>query len=225
MLKRIMFSIVLVVLLVGVENLVAQEQSSPKQGPEHGQIRRSQNAQAEQLHRQRTAREVGRGPAMASDDATQPFRHEQNKSGRPQFGRWFDKLARAYRANDNEKMGQLIRKMHRLRQRRQQTKAEGEYREDVRSGAGMGRRCIDTDMPRRGTGKWDRGFRRRGVDWLDSGILRPPFGDKPGPDMPPRVMDRRGRDFQRRGMGGRGWDIPEPEAPEPGLKRPGRWID
>jgi len=218
-----------VVLLVGVENLVAQEQGSPKPRPEQRQVRQGrqrQNAQAKQLHRQRAAREAGRGPAWATDDAMQPFRHRQNQADGPQFGRWFDKLAKAYREDDNEKVGQLIRKMHRLRQRRQQTQAQGQYREDYRSRAGMGKGRPDTDMPRRGTGIRGRGFQRQGVNRPDPGMLRTPFRrGTPGPDTPPEGMEGRGRGFQRRGGARSGWDLPEPEAPEPGPRRPGRGIN
>lgn len=226
MLKRIVLSIIVVVLLIGVVNLIAQEQSSPKPRPEQGQVRQGrqrQNAQAEQLHRQRGAGEAGRGPAWATDDATQPSYHRQNRAGGPQFGRWFDKLAKAYRENDNEKVGQLIRKMHRLRQRRQQTQAQGQYTEDYRSRAGMGKGRPDTDMPRRGTGIRGRGFHRQGVDRPDPGMLRPPFRrGTPDQDTPPKGMEGRGRGFQRRGRTRGGWDLPEPEARP---RRPGRWID
>ena len=225
MLKRIMLSTIVAVLLIGADNLVAQEQSSPKPRPEQGQVRQGrqrQNAQAKQLHRQRGDREASRGPAWATDDATQGSYHRQNRADGPRFGRWFDKLEKAYRENDNEQVGQLIRKMHRLRQRRQQTQAPDQHREDYRSRAGMGKGRPDTDMPRRGTGIRGRGSQRQGVDRHEQGMLS---RGKPDTDTPNRAIERPGRGFQRRGRARSDWDLPEPETPETEQRHPGRWID
>lgn len=223
MLKRITLSTIVAVLLIGADNLIAQEQSSPKPRPEQGQVRQGrqgQNAQAKQLHRQRGDREASRGPAWATDDATQPSYHRQNRSGGPRFGRWFDKLEKAYRENDNEKVGQLIRKMHRHRQRLQHRQAQGPYREDYRSRDGMGKGRPDTDTPRRGTGIRGRGFQRQGVDRHEQGMLS---RGKPDTDTPNRAIERPGRGFQRRGRARS--DRDRPEVPETEPRHPGRWID
>jgi len=57
----------------------------------------------------------------------QQLRPGANLPRQQMFSRWLDELTKAYRENDREKMGQLIRKMHQLRQRvRKAMSAPGE---------------------------------------------------------------------------------------------------
>jgi len=58
---------------------------------------------------------------------SQQLRPGANLPRQQMFSKWLDELTNAYRENDREKMGQLIRKMHQLRQRvRKAMSAPGE---------------------------------------------------------------------------------------------------
>jgi len=58
----------------------------------------------------------------------QQLRPGANLPAQQMFGKWLDALTNAYRENDRKKMGQLIRKMHQLRQRVRQARAAGAER-------------------------------------------------------------------------------------------------
>ena len=95
MLKKIMLGIVVVVLLVGVENLIAQEKKD--------------EAAARRVQRQR--RDAGR-----REQGTQPG---QGRPGamRAGFETWLGELTEAYEQKDREKMGQLLEDMKQRGQR------------------------------------------------------------------------------------------------------------
>ena len=97
MLKKIMLVVTVVVLLVAVENMIAQDSSN--------------RTAARQTQRQR------RGMGMQE----RGMRGGQGQFGMMQgiFGTWFDDLAKAYEKNDKEKMGQLIDDMKQRRERMQ----------------------------------------------------------------------------------------------------------
>jgi len=64
---------------------------------------------------------------------SQQLRPGANLPRQQMFSRWLDELTDAYRENDRETMGQLIRKMHQLRQRvRKAMSAPGEAGRDLR---------------------------------------------------------------------------------------------
>jgi len=91
MLKKIVLGIAVVILLAGVENLIARE-SSDRPG-------------AEPTQRQRGGMRPGQDPQGAM---------------RAGFGPWFDELAEAYEKNNKDKMGELIadmkQRMERMRE-------------------------------------------------------------------------------------------------------------
>jgi hypothetical protein len=256
MLKKIMLSIVAAVVLIGAEDLIAQE----RRGRPEARARQRQKGQAEQPRRQRTDREALREHAeqvqqqRATKEARrermeslrgkpQPIRPGQNQPGFPQggvpaqpgqmFGRWLDELTKAYRADDKEEMGQLIKKMHQLRQRWQKVRGLGFQHRGMIGGWGRG-------FQGRGIGGWGhgwqgRGIGRRGQSFRGRDVGRPGPGipppsmeepeppedvDRPSPPMPPRGMGGRGRGLQRRGMGRWGGDFPSPWCPWLRFPRP-----
>ena len=87
-------------------------------------------------------------------------------------------------------------------------------------------------MQRRGMGRWGQGRGMtggwgRGMGRPGPGMAPPPDVARPGPPMPPEDEDavRPMPPMQRRGMGRRGRDLPEPEAIEPGPRGSGRRVD
>ncbi len=212
MLKKTMLGIVALILLVGAENLLAQERRGrPKAEQE-------QKGPVEQLRRQRAGEEAGRRDVegmqqrrrqrvvrkakpervKALQQKPQQLRPGQVRPMQEGSGRLLDELTKAYRENDREKMGQLIRKMHQLRQRVRQGRAAaaegGRALRDMPSPAmpPEGRRPRTVEKPRPPTDE----------DWPR---MQPPEDvDVVRPLMPGRGMRGWGQGFQGRGMGGRG---------------------
>jgi len=209
--KKIMLVIVAVILLLGAENLIAQERRDrPEAEPER--VRALQ-----QKPQQKPVREAVRKRVEAVRGKLQQLRPEQEASGR-----LLDELTKAYRENDREKMGQLIRKMNQLRQRVQKARvAPGERVRDLRGrpeaaqpGAKKERperrkaTPEDTDrlgppMLRRGTGRWGQGMQGRGIGGRGQGMQGRGMGRR-GQGFQGRGMGRWGQGMQGRGMGGRG---------------------
>ena len=194
MLKKIMLGIVVLALLAGAENLLAMEkEDNPKEKRMLMQKARRKAAE----HAEVVEREVGRHrKGMRQED--QGLQPRQNRPAQQMAGRWLDELTKAYRENDREKMGQLIRKMHQLRQRvRQGRAAAAESGRALRDMPGPamppeGRRPRTVEKPRPPTDE----------DWPR---MQPPEDvDVVRPLMPGRGMRGWGQGFQGRGMGGRG---------------------
>ena len=206
---------IVVVVLIGVESLIAQE------GVERPEARPRQQTSAEQLRRQRAAEGVGRErigdmqprrqqradrEAVRSRmgdvrDKPQQFRPEQERPVQQMFDRWFNELTKAYQENDRQKMGQLIRKMHQLRQRQRKARpALGERVRDFRVRPGAEKGHPDTDKRRRpGVRKEDSGQIRGGPQGYG---FQPRGMDRPDRRKPPEGRGGWGRGFQGRGMGG-----------------------
>ena len=242
MLKKTMLSIIATVVLIGAANLNAQER---KDRPE-ARARQRQKGWAEQPRRQRAGREAVREHTeqvqqqRATKEARrkrtenlrgkpQPARPGQNQAGFPQggvpaqprqmFGRCLDELTKAYRANDREKMGQLLRKMHQLRQEWQEIRGRGFQGRGI---CRWGRGWQDRDIGRWGqslqgrgmTGGWGRGFQGRGMfgrwgrGFQGRGIRRW------GRGWQGRDIGRRGQSFQGRGIGRSGPGMPPPPLME-----------
>lgn len=215
MLKKIILGIVALLLLVGAENLLAMEKKDkPKAKQKQEQVQKGQKKQTSKAKTEAKKARAKKAKAAAAR------KHMEARRGKPQqlrpgqvrpmqegSGRLLDELTKAYRENDREKMGQLLRKMHQTRKRLQQknavaTKGERGFRgrpgpgmqpskgvgrpRPPMSGRGMGRR--GQGFQGRGMGGWGRGFQGRGMG---------------GP----------GRDFRGRGMGGRGQGFPVPWCP------------
>jgi len=222
MLKKIMLGIVVLALLAGVENLLAQEkEGKPKAKQKQKQ---AQKGKAKRLHKQKAGKEAApkrvkalqhkrrqmvakEAEAKKAKAAAARKRMEKDVRGKPQqfrlrqdrpmqegSGRLLDELTKAYRENDREKMGQLIRKMHQLRQKvRKARSAPVEARRDFRGRPRLddvppSEEVVRPMPPVRGMGGWGRGFQGRGMGgW--------------------------GRGFRGRGMGGWGRGFPAPWCP------------
>ena len=104
---------------------------------------------------------------------SQQLRPGANLPRQQMFSKWLDELTNAYRENDREKMGQLIRKMHQLRQRvRKAMSAPGE--------AGRALRDRPKATPQKVT---DRPSRRKPPESID----------RPSGERRREVTDRRKR--------------------------------
>lgn len=225
--KKILLGIVVVILLVGADNLLAMEKEDR---PKEKQMQKTRRQAAERA--ERSEREVGRRREgiRQRDQGLQQFR--QNQPVQQMAGRWLDELTKAYQENDREKMGQLIRKMHQLRQRvRQGRAAAAERVRALRETPGPaippeGRRPrtvekprprTDEDRPRmqppkdvvrpltpgRSMGGWGQGFQGRGMGGWGRGLRGRGMGGW-GRGPRGRGMGGWGRGLQGRGMGGWG---------------------
>ena len=136
MCKKIALSIVAVVLLIGTQSLIAQERDADR--PRGDEVRdrdrpaerqavirdrgeRAERGQAEQGERERARRgdQPVPEPPMRMEGRRQPALPAEPlgiELGQKDLGRWLDALTTAYRQNDREKMGEIIRQMHQLRQ-------------------------------------------------------------------------------------------------------------
>ena len=196
MLKKVMLGIVAVIVLVGAENLIAQEREVDERAEKRA-LRRAERAE----------REAGHKRMEGVQQKRQGFRPVQER-----FDRWFDKLTKAYRQNDREKMGQLLRKMHQFREGQTKAKdAVGERRQDFCGGARARKR--EAGQFRGGLGGRGQGLQGRGMGGQ-------------GQDFPARGIGRRGQGIQGRGMGGQGQDFqargmgrPDPDMPPRGMGR------
>jgi len=250
--KMVMLGIVAVILLVGAENLIAQEE---RDRPEAEQ---EQKGQVEQLRRPRAGEEAGRArmggmqqrrrlmavrevePERVRALQQTPQRLGQDRPIQEGAGRLLDELTKAYRENDMEKMGQLIRKMHQFRQRVQKVMgAPIEAGPDVRGRPGVAqpdakkerlerRKAAPAVMEkpgppimRRGMGGWGQGMQGRGIGGWGQGMRGR------GMMMQGRGMGGWGRGFQGRGrgMGGLGRGLQGRGRGMGGLGRgvPGPW--
>ena len=183
MLKKIILGIVALLLLVGAENLLAMEKKDkPKAKQKQEQVqkgRKKQTSKAKTEAKKARAKKakaaaVARKRMEAMRGKPQQLRPGQVRPMQEGSGRLLGELTKAYRENDREKMGQLLRKMHQIRKRLQQ-------KNDV-------------------TAKGERGFRGR----PGPGMQPPKGVGRPRPPMSGRGMGRRGQGFQGRGMGGWG---------------------
>jgi len=136
MLKKITLVIVVGILLVGVENLIAQQRSNIPD-------RRQMQGQRRGMGRQDRRMRPGQGQFGAVQD---------------RFGTWFEELAKAYEQNDKEKMGQLIDDM---KQRRQRMQSGMGMAGPGGPPEGMGRG--DRDMRPREQGRGDRPMQPEGM--------------------------------------------------------------
>jgi len=230
MLKKIALAIVAMALLLGTENLIAQErEGKPK---EKQKCMQKQKTQAKQFHKQQPGKKAGRkwveGGIVEQRGPGFGQMHNRPMMGK-RFDKWFNQLTKAYHENDREKMGQLLRKMRQLRQRRREERDTlGGHRRDFlsRPGIGRGRGGIGRGRPRRFRGdsgrcgrdfphrggmmRWGRGFQRRGVCQRGHGMpyeAMPPEGMcRPEMGFSPRDMGEYGHKFRRRGMNAPRWD-------------------
>ncbi len=142
MLKKIILGIVALLLLVGAENLLATEKKDkPKAKQKQEQVQKGQKKQTSKAKTEakKARAKKAKATAVRKRMKAMPGKPQQLRPGqvRPMqegAGRLLDELTKAYRDNDREKMGQLIRKMHQLRQRvRKAMNAPGEAGRDFRA--------------------------------------------------------------------------------------------
>jgi hypothetical protein len=146
MLKKIMLSLAIVVLLTGAENLFAQEKRGESGAKEKDQVNtQKRDIEARWRHmdglRQRPQRQRGIYPG-------------QRRAKRQQFNRLFNELTKAYRGNNRQKMGQILRKINQLR-------GQQPTRRGASGRAGQGFRGRGIGGPRQGF--QGRGFQPRGM--------------------------------------------------------------
>ncbi|MHC4737893.1 MAG: hypothetical protein ACYS9Y_03210 [Planctomycetota bacterium] len=190
MLKKIILSVIALVLLTGSESMFANE----------------------------------RNAAAGVEHKKQVLQSGVKRARQQEFDRYFNALTKAYRENDREKMGQMLRKMNQFRQNHQKAKVvSGRREQDLpkrRSrdmcwhGRGKGRRGRGMGWHGRGMGGRGRGMcwhgrgmgrRGRGMGWHGRSMSR----RGRGMCWHGRSMSRRGRGigWRGRGMGGRGQSI------------------
>lgn len=194
MLKKIILGVMVAALLIGSEGLLA----------------RGKNVEAGTKQKQM------KKPKGQVKQKQQGLRSARKQPGQQEFNRCFNALAKAYRENDREKMGQMLRKMNQFRQKQQKAKVvPGKRGRDLPK-----RRVPDKGRPgrfrgdlgkrrsgfgHRGIGRQDRGLRRRGMGGGDPGFgHRGMRGWSQGRGLRRRGMDRGGPGFGHRGMRGRG---------------------
>jgi len=206
MYKRILLAVMATVVLLAADHVAAQDAKDPEVGPRQGQMRQRRQGQTRQLEAERPARQVRR-PDQRSD-----LRAAVARPGPEMFNRWLDALTDAYRDNDREQMGQLIRRIHQLRQ--------GWHR---RQGAALerDRAGVDKDKPQRAR----PGVRQRAE--RDRKLARP---DRAQPDVQrdpgwlPRRAPMRNKDVDRPRRAEPPAAVKKPAPPEPPgrIVRPGR---
>ena len=182
MLKKIILGVMVAALLIGSESLLA----------------RGKNIEAGAKQKQM------KKPKGQFKQKQQGLRSARKQPGQQEFNRYFNALAKAYRENDREKMGQMLRKMNQFRQNQQKAKVvPGKRGRDLPK-----RRVPDKGRPGRfrgDLGKRRSGFGHRGIGRQGRGLRRRGMG-RGGPGFGHRGMRgwSQGRGFGHRGMRGRG---------------------
>ncbi|MHC4394585.1 MAG: hypothetical protein ACYS1A_02925 [Planctomycetota bacterium] len=191
MLKKIILSVMMTVLLAGSESIFAKEN----------------NVEAGTRQEQRTKAVKKAGPKRVSGarQGWQGSRPGGKRPGQQEFDRYFNTLIKAYRENNREKMGQMLRKMNQFRQKQRGARVvSGRDRQELPKRGGPGKR-----QPGRFHGNLDKrgsGFQHRGMGRQRAGFGHRDMGRRRG-----RGMSRQGRGMSRRGRGmswrgrGMGW--------------------
>ena len=132
----------------------AGKQTAPKREKASQKKRRQKPAKEAEAKKAKAA--AARRPMQSVRRKVQQLRPGANLPAQQMFSTWLDELTNAYRENDREKMGQLIRKMRQMRQRvRKAMGAPGEAVRDFRGRPGA--------APLEGMGGRGRGFQGRGM--------------------------------------------------------------
>lgn len=184
--KKIVLTIVLVVVLTTAQNLFAKPKEAPRQEG------KKQKDQVKQL----------RGPQAPHQQAAGTTK---NKPMKQQFGKWFGQMEQAYKENDREKMGQLLKSMRQTRknlkgrkgqvaQARQQSLSKSDtpkaHGQQFRGGHGEQRqfRPCDQPQPRAQMKHWGQGFQPK--------MQMQGFGQ----EFPRRDAGQWGQEFPRSGV-------------------------
>jgi hypothetical protein len=123
MCKKITLIIAAVALLIGVQSLIAQERDADR--PRESGLREpAEKGDIEPGRRERVrpGDQPEPEPPMVMEGRRQPAAPMAPAKTGPvqeEFGKWLDELTKAYRADDREKVGEIIRQMQQLRQRMQ----------------------------------------------------------------------------------------------------------
>lgn len=101
-----------------------QQQAAAKRNQPSQKQRQEATRRAEAQRRARMQAAARRAaPGARPDSRPQQARPGLYQAGPQMLSRWLDELTQAYRANDREKMGLLIKRMHEVRQRIQRVRA------------------------------------------------------------------------------------------------------
>lgn len=141
---------------------------------------------------------------------------KQQQSPRALFGKWFGQLKKAYRQNDNEKVGTLIKEMEKKRNQLNKSAkqpAKGIKKPQIKGKpAGQGKGFQGRGMGRRGGGFGDKAFGRQGKGFQGGkkcqtcGSFRGRGFGGQGRGFQGGKMGWRRRAMRRpRAMGGQGW--------------------
>ena len=206
MLKKIItLSIVAVVVLIGVENLVAQEGTDrPKADPGQEQVLEGQQRQrdrAQQFRRRRADSEVESTPAEAMR------KRRQQEALQALQRKWQQEAAKNAEALRKERQQEAAKKIEAIQKKRQQEALKKKRQQEAaKKGAPRGRMSREPQQPRPGQnlpmqqmfGRWNRGWQGRGMGrwgrgFQGRGIGR--WGQGRG------MTGGWGRGFQGRGMG------------------------
>jgi hypothetical protein len=162
-------------------------------------------------------------PTTGAEQEKQVLQSGIRRPRQQEFDRYFNALTKAYRENDRETMGQMLRKMNQFRQNQQKAKAvpgkrgqdlpkrRGRGQDMVRQGQGMGPQGQGMGGRGRGMGGRGRGMgwqgrgrngRGRGMGWQGRG--RNGRGRGMGWQGRGMAWQGRGMIWQGQGMGGRG---------------------
>lgn len=167
MCKKITLIIAVVALLIGVQSLIAQERDAdrpresglrdPARPAERQPVMREpvEGGDMERGRRERAERgdQPEPGPPVAVEGRRRPAPPmAPAKTGpvREDLGECLDELTRAYRANDREKMGEIIRQMQQLRQQQMPGKVFGQRGQDFDQGPKVekGRPGVEKKAPK-----------------------------------------------------------------------------
>jgi hypothetical protein len=173
MLKKIILSVMAVVLLTGSENVFANETNA----------------------------------AAGVEQEKQVLQSGVKRPRQQEFDRYFNALTKAYRENDREKMGQMLRKMNQFRQNQQKAKVvPGKRGQDLPKRRGLGMGWHGRGKGRRGQGmSWHgRGMGRRGQGMCWHGRGKGRRGRGMGWHSRGKGRRGQGMSWHGRGMGGRG---------------------
>jgi hypothetical protein len=228
--KKIIILIVsAVILLMGAETILAKKEGKPKEKERQKQkemlrAERKEKAREEAREEEREEgkdREAVRERPEASPER-QPLFAPPQRPAMQMFGRWLDELTKAYQENDRERMGQLIKKMHKFRQKSQmgraalggplQGSARG-WRPEMEEGqlgrfGGLQKRQQGFQPGRMGMGRMGR---------PQAPMLSPEEMEGPQPVMPREGIDQPTPDLPPRGMRGA-----RPQVPDEGMGGWGR---
>jgi hypothetical protein len=214
--KIIVLVVAAAILLMGAKTLLAKKEGKPKEKERQKQkeMLRAERKEKVREEGREEEREQGQDREAVRErpegaPERQPLFAPPQRPAMQMFGRWLDELTNAYRENDRERMGQLIKRMHQFKQKSQMGRAA--LGGPPLSGDRGWRADTEGDQPGRfgGLQRRQQGFQpgRMGMGRMgrpQAPMLSPEEMEGPQPVMPPEEIGPPGRGlgFRGRGMGG-----------------------